>query len=750
MNKYRSLILRRLSGCLTAAIVAAMLAPPLSAETEDAGEKPRIGLALSGGGARGAAHIGVLQVLEENRIPIDYIAGTSMGSIVGGLYAAGMSPRVLEDVISRVDWDEAFNDMIPRRERSFRRKRDDDLYLIKNRPGISTDGLDLPSGLIDGQYIDMLLKRYTIPVVTEGDFDSLAIPFRAVAADLETGRPVVIGRGDLALAMRASMSIPVVFAPREVDGRVLVDGGISKNLPIDVVREMGADIVIAVDISSPLKDKDELQSVLSVTNQLTTIMTRRNTEEQIGSLAGPDIFIDPELEDITTASFDRATEAIPMGRRAAMASLDRLKELSVSEDEYRAYLNFRGIEADLPVIDRIRIVNRSALADEVIMERVSQETGNYLDVEQLEKDLNRIYGLKLFESVYYDINSEGGRNILTITAREASWGPNYLNFGIAVFEDFEGPNFNLATAYTRTAVNRLNGEWRTGFQIGQEPGVFTELYQPLEHSLKYFIHLRAIAGERAWNVFDSGGNKLREYGIRRYGAEVAGGRELGTWGEVRAGLIREAGEFRIQVGDPSVPDRSFDNGEMFAQFFLDELDNVVFPRSGATLRLRAAAAREALGSESDYQQYSMEGSAAYTLAGNTALLSGHYATTGGGNTPVQNLFRLGGFTRLSGMERDELKGQHAALLSATFYRRLGELLMQPLYMGCSFEYGNVFERRAEIDIEAGIAAGSVFIGLDTIIGPIYAAYGIAEGGRNNYYLFLGQSFNHWRAGMGGE
>ncbi|MFO7914617.1 MAG: patatin-like phospholipase family protein [Candidatus Krumholzibacteriales bacterium] len=252
-------------------------------KAEDA-NRPRIGLALSGGGARGAAHIGVLQVLEEYRIPVDYIAGTSMGSIVGGLYAAGMTSAQLEEVISRVDWDEAFTDRIPREERSFRRKRDDDLYLIKNRPGISADGLKLPSGLIDGQDIDLLFKRYTIPVVTVRDFDSLAVPFRAVAADIETGRAEVIGGGDLALAMRASMSIPIVFAPRTVGSRLMVDGGISMNLPVEVVRDMGADIVIAVDISSPLKDREELNSILSITNQLTTIMTRRNTEEQIASL----------------------------------------------------------------------------------------------------------------------------------------------------------------------------------------------------------------------------------------------------------------------------------------------------------------------------------------------------------------------------------------------------------------------------------------------------------------------------------
>jgi len=728
-------------------IIAAASGPADTAETSG---RPRIGLALSGGGARGAAHIGILQVLEEHQIPVDFIAGTSMGSIVGGLYASGISAGELETLISKVDWEEAFTDRILREDRSFRRKRDDDLYLIKNRPGISSDGLKLPSGLIDGQDIDLLLKRYTIPVVTTRDFDDLAVPFRAVAADLETGRAVVIGEGDLALAMRASMSIPVVFAPRVVKGGLMVDGGISSNLPIDVVRDMGADIVIAVDISSPLKERRDLNSVFSITNQLTTIMTRRNTEEQIESLGERDIFIRPELGEISTASFGRAAEAIPRGRSAAEEVLEDLKKLSVSREDYRKYLSDRKKGGRLPFIDRIRIVNRSRISDLVIKERIRQKTGESLDLDMLENDLNRIYGLELFESVYYDITKEDEGTVLTITAREASWGPNYLNFGIAVFEDFEGPNFNMAAAYTRTAINGLNGEWRTGFQIGQEPGVFTELYQPLEHRLKYFIHLKARAGEKAWGLFDPQGNKLGEYNIRRYGGEFSAGRELGTWGEIRTGLLRETGKFNIQVGDPAIPDRSFERGEAFAQIFIDELDNLIFPNSGSALRLKAAAGRKEIGSDRNYEQYTAEGSLAYTTGNYTALLSGLFATTSGDSTSVQNLFQLGGFTRLSGLERNELRGPQAGLVSATFYRKLGDLLRQPLYAGFSLEYGNVFDKRDNIKLGGGIASGSAFLGINTLIGSVYAAYGIAEGGRSNYYLFLGQSFNHWRVGIGGR
>ncbi|UCF06581.1 MAG: patatin-like phospholipase family protein, partial [bacterium] len=543
------------------AIIVLLPESTLTAETSfDTGERPKIGLALSGGGARGAAHVGVLKVLEQHRIPVDYIAGTSMGSIVGGLYASGMSPAELEALISRIDWIYTFIDRIPRKDRSFRRKRDDDLYLVKHKPGFVGGRLRFPPGILDGQKIDLLLKKYSLPVVAVRDFDDLGIPYRAVATDIVTGDTVVIDHGDLALAMRASMSIPAVFAPREIDGRLLVDGGVSSNLPIDVVRSMGADVVIAIDISTPLLRREQLHSMLDVTHQISNILTRRNSDLQIATLTAEDVFIRPDLGDISSASFDRTAEAIPVGVGAAEAAIGELLRLSVSEEEFRAHLAKRGERrrpVTRPLIDEVRIINRSRLTDGVITTRISAEAGKPLDIDRLERDLAQLYGLELFESVYYDITYESDRTVLTVAVQEASWGPNYLQFGVAVFEDFEGPNFNLAIAYTRTAINRLNGEWRTGIQIGQEPGVFTELYQPFGYSLRNFIHLQASFSEQAESVFDADGNNLSEFNVTRYGAGLAGGRELGTWGEIRAGIIREAGEYKMQVGDPNVPDTGF-------------------------------------------------------------------------------------------------------------------------------------------------------------------------------------------------
>jgi NTE family protein len=710
--------------------------------------RPRIGLALSGGGARGAAHIGVLRVLEEHRIPIDYIAGTSMGAIVGGLYASGLSPDELETMITHIDWTDAFSDFIPRAQRSYRRKRDDDLFLVKSKPGVSRRGLLFPPGLLDGQKIDLLLKRYTLPVSEIRDFDKLGIPFHAVATDLATGDPVVLDHGDLAMALRASMSIPIVFAPREIDGRLLVDGGVGRNLPIDVVRRMGADVVIAVDISTPLRKRDELRSVIAVTDQIMGIMTRRDTDLQIDSMRAGDVLIRPDLGDITTASFDRAFEAVPIGFEAAADASDTLARLAVPPEEYRAHE--AALEAERraagrrppgsapPVIDELRIVNGSRLATGVITERLHIVIGEPLDVERLERDLDQIFGLELFESVYYDLTEESGRTVLTVTLRARSWGPNYLQFGVAVFEDYEGPNFNLAAAYTRTAINTLNGEWRLGVQVGQEPAAFTEFYQPLRRSLRPFVSFKASVVDRADNVFDADGHKIEELGVRSWGGEVAAGRELGTFGEIRAGILRGAGRISTQVGPPGTPKVHFNTGEAFAQFSIDELDDAYFPHSGGDLRIRYTSGLEDLGSDIDYEQGIVEGSIAASLGRWTGLLEETFGTTRRSNAPYQSLFRLGGFTRLSGLEQDELVGQHAALAAAVVYRKIADLTMATLYAGASVEYGNVFQTREEMTLDNGRVAGSVFLGLDTPIGPIYLAYGVAERNRGNYYFCLGK------------
>ena len=258
--------------------------------------RPRIGLVLSGGGARGGIHVGVLRALEELRIPIDYIAGTSIGAVIGGFYASGLTADQIEDVIDNIDWDAAFLEDTPRALRSFRRKREDDLFLVARAPGLNDGQFDFPLGVVQGQIIDLITSETVLPASRIRNFDDLPIPFRAVAADIATGEAVVLGSGNLANALRATMSVPAIIAPIEIDGRLLVDGGVAMNLPIEVARDMGADIVIAVDITSPLLAREELDTVLDVTAQLTTLLTRYGVEAQLETLTSSDVLLTAEVD----------------------------------------------------------------------------------------------------------------------------------------------------------------------------------------------------------------------------------------------------------------------------------------------------------------------------------------------------------------------------------------------------------------------------------------------------------------------
>ncbi len=706
-------------------------------------QRPKVGLALSGGGARGAAHVGVLRVIEELRIPVDYIAGTSMGSIIAGLYASGMTLDEIEHALKTMDWEHIFDDAPPREELSFRRKRDDDFYLIKAKPGIRDGELQFPAGLIQGQKFDLALRELTLPVVAIEDFDQLSIPFRAVASDIGTGKEVVLRSGDLAQAMRASMAVPGAFAPALIDGRVLVDGGITNNLPVSVVRDMGADIVIAVDISTPLAHPDEVRNVLEITAQLTSIMTRTNTEQQIASLTKRDVLIVPDLADITSADFTRSDEAIPAGVAAAEAKRAELARLSMPEPAYRAHLAARHRPSgEKPVIHFVRIKNDSNLADEVLQERLHIRTGEPLDRVQLEKDISNIYGLELFERVDYDVIEENGQIGLVLDARARSWGPDYLQFGLALSSDFGGESsYDFGVAYLKTAINDRNGEVRLAAQLGQNPFIAADWYQPLDYDSRYFIETRIAYGVDLRTVFTrDGSDKLAEYEVTQTRLELGAGRELSVFGEARVGYRYGTGDVERNVGSLNLPEGSFDSGSVFGRLSVDRLDNSFFPSEGYSGKIEYELFRESLGNDQDLDQLQIELNYFETFGAHTFGVGGSFNTTIDGTAQVQDRFQLGGFLNLSGFSIDALSGQHSANLAGVYYRRFNQLKFLPWYIGGSLELGNVWEDRDDIDVDSAILAGSVFLGADTPIGPFYTGYGYAEGGNSSFFLFLGKTF----------
>jgi NTE family protein len=733
-------------GLLLSLVVAVLAASPLMpAGASETAARPKVGLVLSGGGARGAAHIGVIKVLEELRVPIDCIAGTSMGSIVGGLYASGMTVKEMEQALTSIDWGDVFDDDPPRPERSFRRKRDDDTFLVKAKPGLKNGKLALPKGAIQGQKLNLLLDRLALPVADIRDFDDLKIPYRAVATDIGTGEPVVLASGGLSQAMRASMSIPSALAPVEIEGKLLVDGGVSNNLPMDVARETCADVLIVVDIGTPLTPTEELQSVLGITEQLTTIMTRQNTARQLSTLRPEDVLIEPELGDISTTSFEKAAQAIPIGVRAALDKRQELERLALPETDHRAYpprTRFARVTTQ-PVIDFVRVDNDSRLADAVIAARLRVKPGDRLDVAELEKDLGVIYGLGNFQRVDYSLVQENGKTGLVVHAVAKEWGPDYLQFGLNLEASDEGDSaFNLGLGYTMTEVNSAGGEWRILGSFGDDLRLFTDFYQPFGADYRYFV-VPEFSYERVnFGVFEDQ-EQIAEYRVTRTRFGLAGGINLADYGELRLGYRRAWGSASRRIGEPRLPEGDFDDGGLYVRWWTDTLDNVNFPRQGANTRVEYTLSRESLGANSDFQTLTLSGAWPLTYGRNTfiprVILSGKLD----GELGPQNRFLLGGFLNLSGFQSRQLSGNYAGLAQLAYLRRLDDTsaaFTLPIYVGASVEAGNAWEDNDDLSFESLFMAGSVFLGLDTPIGPLYLGGGYAEGGHASAYLSLGRPF----------
>ena len=704
--------------------------------------RPRIGLVLGGGGARGAAHIGVLKELERMQIPIDVIAGTSMGAVVGGLYSTGVTAEELEELVGSLDWSAALSDKSARADLSFRRKQDEREFPINFELGLRGTDLLLPKGVIQGQKLDLLLRELTLRASHIKDFDDLPIPFRAIASDIVAGEAVVLASGDLTAAIRASMSVPGVFAPTSVDGRLLVDGGLIGNLPIDVMRTMGVDIIIAVDVEFPLYKSDELSSVLSISEQMLTILIRKETLRQIELLTESDILIRPALKTYASANFTDIVETIEPGQKAAIAKETRLSQLSLPDAEWQVYLSERQLRpSPNKNLSFVRAVHDDRLASQVLESRLSVQAGDEINAEILARNANRLYGLSLYEHVGYRLVEEDGGTGVEYIAIAKSWGPNFLQFGVSLEDDFEGStSFNLSTRMTRAGLNKLGAEWRTDLQLGTDPALTTEFYQPLSFDSRVFVAPRLDVRQSSLNAF-SENDTVARYRLSSGNIGLDFGRELGTVGEFRVGVYRGVGEARVKIGDPDQPNFSYDSGGAFALWRIDSMDNSKFPREGVLAAVEWDLSRPSFGADYKFDTVQGEYAQAWSRGRSTLQVGLEYATTLSFAGTIQDFFPLGGFLRLSGRERGELSGPHAALARLVYYRRFGDgtglVFDKPLYLGLSAEAGNVWETRHEIRFETMQINGSAFVGLDSYFGAIFLAAGFAEGGETNFYLFIG-------------
>jgi NTE family protein len=556
------------------------------------------------------------------------------------------------------------------------------------------------------------------------DFDKLPIPFRAVTTDIANGEKVVFRKGHLPQVIRASMSIPAVFAPVELDGRLLVDGGMTDNIPLDVAREMGVDIAIVVDIGTPLRNRKQLTTVVDVLNQSITLMTRRNSEEQLATLHANDVLIQPALAAFGVTDFGKAQEMIDAGYRATRILDARMAQLKPTQTQDAELNAARQPGQRTPIITAIRVENDSKVDDDVIRYYIRQPIGAPLDLGRLHSDMGTLYGLDYFDQVRYRVVHKGQDHTLVISASGKRSGTDYLRVGLNLSDDMRGDSaFNLGASYRVNGINRLGAEWLTRAQIGDKQELYSEFYQPLD------------------SVLDN--DPIAQYRVERYGFGLNLGRQIGNNGEVRLGVGQAWGKADVRIGDQDLPSESFNEGFYTVKYSYDSLDNVYFPHAGKDVSLTFTQFEPGLGSDNRYRQWELNFDKAMSHGPDTLILGGRYGRTLDDANVVTSSFLLGGARQLSGFREDALSGQNVSLMRAVYYRRLTPRsylpLDFPLYAGTSLERGRAWNNDNEFD-SGYINAASVFIGFDTPLGPLNFTYGLNDADEQAVYLNLGQTF----------
>ena len=724
-------------------------------------DRPKIALVLSGGGARGGAHVGVLKELEKNKVPIDLIVGTSMGSFVGGLYASGMSAKEIEDMLTQTEWTEFINTDFDRQDIPMRKKELDYIYQGKLGLGINAKNkLVLPTGVLKRELLLLKFMDETQNVEDIKNFDNLPIPYRAIATDIKNGDHVILKSGSLAEAMYASSAIPGGFQPINIDGIDLVDGGVSDNFPIQVAIDMGADVIIAVDVSENFDEHIDVNSYLVVMGQLVNIMMRKNANESITKLRENDILLTPKLDGYTGLDADKYPEIIQKGEDVAQKYTTSLKKFSVSDDEYEKYKQKHRVKPvkDSIIINEIELVNNTYLNDKSILKQLDIKVGDVLDEEKLRSDILFLYHLMIFDSIDYDIVKDGSKNKIIITLTPSWDNHGEVRASIGFEDDFDGhSSYSIKLGYTMFGINSYGAEWRTNLEIGRHEKVHTEFFQPLD-PLQLFYVKPYLLYESIVDVFPIQkytndiikGNVEIEYG--RYGGGFAMGVHPSRDLEFEAGLARYSDDVGINLSIEellNIPDSTYDARPLYASFKLDNLDNVNFPKKG--IRATARWSKDgALGGDYNYDQLFLDIEKPFSFYSNSFTIHLKYGDTYKKDESDEvkrfyGTFTLGGLFNLSGYAPYSFNGEDMMLATLKYRYQLRDsgffgVLDTPLYVGFSLETGDTWNYEENFKMSELHNSGSIYVAADTVLGPFFFAYGMADDGENSFYLYLGEKF----------
>lgn len=732
---------------LCAATLALQVFAPESLIAEGpTSKRPKIGLVLAGGGALGMAHVGVLKVLEANRIPVDIITGTSMGSIVGAAYASGATVEEMQTILSKTDWDALFKETLAREDVEYRNKYGRaGQFTGDAKVGINDSGIAHFKGVVSGQNVLPLLQRLYYRTPGDIDFDSLPIPFRAMAADIETGKAVALGSGQLAVAARASMAVPGFFTPVELDGKALVDGGIANNLPVDIALQMGAERLIVVDLLADLKTKDQLGGVLGISGQIISILLQQNSDLQRKNMRSGDLLLVPDLKGYGATDFQKATEIFARGETVALQNVKALRRFSVSEAEYQAFKRRREqLKSEEPVITAVRLDSDIPARDEEILEDFEFQIGKPLDTLQVEQAIGTQYKDGDLASLSYKVEKDdAGNNVLALQARKPTWYDQYLQFGFSLQDDFQGDSaYQLAMAARFNELNAAGAFLDTRLDIGWRPMFELDYYQPLAQNSNYFVN-PIVTLDRYQIPVRIDGDMIAEFQRNRAVAGLGLGRKLGKSGEIQAGVRRGNGDVERHIGDPSLPEGSYQIGDYFGSIAVDSFDTPDFPRKGELFTFNVHYNTDQLGSSDNFTQMSGTAGKPLTFGPNTVLLSTDYGVSLD-SIPANRVFVLGGMFDLSGYQPGALAASDFVVGRVAYYRELaslgGAFAKLNLFGGSSIELASVRSDVGVIDDNTGIVAGSLFLGADTPIVPLYLAAGMNNDNEASLYLNIGRIF----------
>ncbi|HCE4530128.1 TPA: patatin-like phospholipase family protein [Vibrio parahaemolyticus] len=749
-----------------------LIATPSVAQVknEDTPTRPKVAVVFAGGGAKGAAHIGVLKALEEMHIPVDIITGTSMGAYVGGLYATGMSADEIESFIYSVDWNSGYRDRVDRSQRRVRDKEYEDRYQITTDLGLRFGEVRAPTGVVQGQNMLRVLRETTGNLGRFDSFDELAIPYRSVATDILELDEVVIGNGYLVDAMMASMSVPGALPPYKLNGHMLVDGGVVNNMPVDVARAMGADVVIAVDISTDYKTEDDFTGLFTVADQLSNYLVRRSTQQQVETLQEHDVYIRPNVGQMETVEFDKMPWAFQSGYDITKEMESKLAGLRLSNAEYQKYIDHKQevrkklVYGDDRVVDEIVIVNNTHYSDVLLTNRLELETGRKIETAEIEKAVENLYALDRFELITYHFEEVDGSNLLVFDVNEKSWGPNYLNFRFFLEDDFDTDSqYGIGMSTNFTNLNSHGAEMALNVEMGTDKLIEAELYSPVLSSQEFFVAGKVAYSSEGRNLpvsdDDSSLSSVNDFlpvSYTEFVSEIAIGIQPTLWQELRLGGRYSSGSIELSTL-ASVGNLDFERRGLFANYRLDTLDDFAFPTRGLLVDLEYLVSHdtspEEIGQskpkdivEDTVYEIDARFKGAMSYQRHTLVGQAEYSFVQSKNSSITlDPRELGGFLHLSGIPRNSLIGQNLFFSSLVYRYKWFDndfgLFEAPVYVGASLEHGGTW---SDNDLKLNEAplynAASIFFGVDSPIGPIMLAYGRTEQDMEAVYLIVGTSF----------